>query len=138
MLIYRRILGLFMLALALGMTSCAPLSKAVPVISEAALVLTDATNAVNIAEAELAALHLSPHAQAEADADIAKARRAISAAGAVVAGAKDITDEQLDKALGEFRGAWGEIAGLFGAQAPPTARPVSLPVPLAMRHVKAP
>jgi len=133
----RSISTFVLLTLALSVTGCASLPKAESAISEAALVLTDATNAVNIAESELAALHLPSDAQADAAADIAKARQAISAADAIVDGAKDLTGEHLDAALAQFRVAWGEIAHLFAAQTPPNSRPVPLPIPLAVRRAGA-
>jgi len=132
------LIGSLTLVFGLGAGGCVPLSNASRVISQAALVLTDATNAVNIAEAELVALNLSPSEKADADAVIAKARQAIAAADATVAGAKDITDEQLDAALAQFRIAWGDIGRTYAAQTLSNARTAVLPVPLALRHVKAP
>jgi len=132
-----RMPAMLMLVLAFSTTGCVPLSSASRVISQAALILTHATNAVNIAEGDLSALHLSPNEQVEGDLVIAKAREAISAADATVAGAKDITDEQLDAALAQFRMAWNDVATFFSAQTPPNARVVTLPVPLAVRRENA-
>jgi len=131
-----RTLAMLMLVLAFSTTGCVPPSTASRVISEAAIVLTDATNAVNIAEGDLSAVHLSPDEQAEGDLVIAKAREAISAADATVAGAKDITDEELDTALAQFRVAWSDITAFLNAQTPPNARAATLPVPLAVRRLK--
>lgn len=134
---WRRMFAMLMLVLAFSATGCVPPSSASRVISEAAIVLTDATNAVNIAEGDLSALHLSPNEETEGNVVIAKAREAIAAADAMVAGAKDITDEQLDAALAQFRVAWSDITTFFNAQTPPNARALTLPLPLAVQRVKA-
>jgi hypothetical protein len=127
-----------MLLLGLTLSGCSGLfGPATPYLAEAAVVIADAGNAVNAAEALLPSLHLNADAEASAKEVFVRARAALSAAAAAVDGAKDLTNEQLDSSLSAFRSAWADIQRVFaGNQSAARRSSVELPVPLAVRRVR--
>jgi len=127
-----------LLLLSITLSGCSGLfSSASPYLAEAAVVIADAGNALDAAEALLPSLHLSADEEASAKAVIARARDALSAAAAADDGVKDLTSEQLDASLAAFRSAWADIQRAFAGKhigaAPASAE---LPVPLAVRRVR--
>lgn len=123
--------------LSVTLSGCSGLfASAKPYLAEAAVVIADAANAVNAAEALLPSLHLSAEGEASAKALIARARAALSAAAAADDGAKDLTSEQLDASLSAFRAAWADIQRAFSGKHIGAERATAaLPVPLAVRRV---
>jgi len=126
-----------LLLLGVTLTGCSGLfASANPYLAEAAVVIADAGNAVDAAEALLPSLHLSAEEEASAKAVIARARAALSAAAAADDGVKDLTSEQLDASLAAFRAAWADIQRTFAGKQIGAARAsAALPVPLAVRRV---
>jgi len=127
-----------LLLLSITLSGCSGLfSSASPYLAEAAVVIADAGNALDAAEALLPSLHLSADEEASAKAVIARARAALSAAAAADDGVKDLTSEQLDASLAAFRSAWADIQRAFAAKHIGAARgSAELPVPLAVRRVR--
>ncbi len=129
-----------MSALMFSFSACAGFSKtAHSVIDQAGLVIADASNAISVAEAILPLLHLSEADATKVQSDIAKARTELSAAALAETAATELTDEQLDASLADFRQTWALIQeGLKPTVSKPSmAREVvvTLPVPLAVRRV---
>jgi hypothetical protein len=130
----------FLIGLSFMIGGCSAFVKAVtPVLSEAGIVLADASNAVSIAEAMLPILHLSESENSAVTADIAKARTELSAAALAETATKDLTEGQLDASLADFRKTWALIASTLK---PSTLKPafakttnIELPIPLAVRRV---
>jgi len=127
-----------LLFLGVMLTGCSGLfASATPYLAEAAVVIADAGNALDAAEALLPSLHLSADEEASAKAVIARARAALSAAAAADDGVKDLTSEQLDASLAAFRAAWADIQHTFAAKhIGATRASAALPVPLAVRRVR--
>lgn len=131
-----------LIALALTLSGCAGIQKALPsVLSEAALVVADASNALSVAEAILPILHLSEPADSDARSLIAKARTELSAAALAENATKELSEEQLDASLADFRKTWALIESTL--KPPMAAKPsmarevvVALPMPLAVRRVQ--
>jgi hypothetical protein len=99
------------------------------------VLIADAGNAVSAAEALLPTLHLGADEQASVEALVARARAALAAAAAANDGAADITSEQLDASLAEFRAAWADLQQAFSAKHPAaTNADPGLPVPLAVHR----
>jgi hypothetical protein len=117
-------------ALALVTPGCGLLPVIGPALSEAALVITDAVNAVDAAEALLPSLHLSAADDTVLEADIAKCRAALAAAATADEGAKDLTEAQLDASLADFRTAWADLETVFAAK-----KLAALSVPIAVKRV---
>jgi hypothetical protein len=126
-----------LLLLIVTLTGCRGLfAPATPYLAEAAVVIADAGNAVNAAEALLPSLHLGADQETSAKAIIARARAALSAAAAATDGAKDLTSEQLDASLAAFRAAWADIQRAFAGKHIGAERAsAALPAPLAVRRV---
>ena len=126
-----------LLLLGVTLTGCSGLfASATPYLAEAAVVIADAGNAVNAAEALLPSLRLSAEEEASAKTVIARARAALSAAAAADDGVKALTSEQLDASLAAFRAAWADIQRTFAGKQIGAARAsAALPVPLAVRRV---
>ena len=127
-----------LLFLGVTLTGCSGLfASATPYLAEAAVVIADAGNALDAAEALLPSIHLSAEEEASAKAVIARARAALSAAAAADDGVKDLTSEQLDSSLAAFRAAWADIQRTFAAKhIGATRASAALPVPLAVRRVR--
>jgi len=105
---------------------CGLFAAAAPYLAEAAVLIADATNAVNAAEST----HLI-------DPDlIARARAALAAAAKADNGLQDLTAEQLDASLADFRSAWAAIQQVYAAKhvGASVGDGVSFPVPLAIRR----
>jgi len=128
--------GLFVLSVSLA--GCSGLfGSATPYLAEAAVVIADAGNAVDAAEALLPSLHLGADEEAAVRDVIARARAALSAAAAADEGAKDLTSEQLDASLAAFRAAWADIQRAFAKKHIGAGNvSATLPVPLAVRRVQ--
>jgi hypothetical protein len=126
-----------LLLLSFTLAGCSGLfASARPYLAEAAVLIADAANAVNAAEALLPSLHLSADEETSAKAVIARARAALSAAAAAEEGAEDLTSEQLDASLAAFRAAWSDIERAFARNHIGAERAsAALPVPLAVRRV---
>lgn len=125
------------LAACLMLSGCGLFAAAAPYLAEAAVVLSDAVNAVDAAQAMLPSLHLSDADQTKAEADIAKLRQFIAAAAAADDGAKDLTSEQLDDSLADFRKTWADLQQTFaGKRVGVVDGAAVLPVPLAVRRVQ--
>jgi len=127
-----------LLLLSITLSGCSGLfSSASPYLAEAAVVIADAGNAIDAAEALLPSLHLSADEEASAKAVIARARAALAAAAAADDGVKDLSSEQLDASLSAFRSAWADIQRAFAGKHIGAARAsAELPVPLAVRRVR--
>jgi len=120
-----------------SMTGCGLFAAAAPYLAEAAVLISDAVNAVDAAQALLPSLHLTEAEQAQAEKIIAKARLALAAAAKADDGATDLTAEQLDASLADFRAAWADLQGTLSAKRIGAAEgALALPVPLAVRRVK--
>jgi hypothetical protein len=104
---------------------CGLFAVAAPYLAQAAVLLSDASNAVGAAEST----HLI-------DPDlIARARAALAAAAAADNGATDLTAEQLDASLADFRAAWVDIQRVYATKRIGAAQGgIGLPVPLAVRR----
>jgi len=126
-----------LLVLSVSLAGCSGLfAPATPYLAKAAVVIADAGNAVDAAEALLPSLHLGAEEEAAVRDVIARARAALSAAAAADEGAKDLTSEQLDASLAAFRAAWADIQRAFGRKHIGASNAsASLPVPLAVRRV---
>lgn len=132
----RKILGL-VLVFSLALGGCGLFAVAGPWLAEAAVLISDAVNAVDAAEALLPSLHLDAKAEAEAEAAIGRCRAALAAAAAADDGAKDLTAEQLDASLAAFRTAWIDIQVLFASpHIGATSPPYRLPMPLAVKRAE--
>lgn len=116
---------------------CGLFAAAAPYVAQAAIVISDAINAIDAAEALLPSLHLTSEEQASVEKLISRLRAAASAAAKADAGASDLTAEQLDASLADFRAAWADLQGVFAAHRKVGAGPGAegLPVPLALRRV---
>lgn len=130
------LIGLALAAL-LVIPGCGLLSAAYPVIAEAGVVIADAINAVDAAQALLPTLHLDASQEAAAEDVIARARKALAAAAEADQGAKDLTEEQLDASLAAFRAAWQDLETAIKSKRAGASAGVddALPVPLAVRRV---
>lgn len=127
--------GLIALCLTLG--GCGLAAVVGPYLAEAAVLIADAVNAIDAAQALLPSLHLSESEQAKADAAIGKCRQALAAAAKADDGAKDLTAEQLDASLADFRAAWIDIQVLFASpHIGATAPAYMLPMPLAVKRAE--
>lgn len=112
--------------LALALSGCGLLAAASPYLAEAGVLIADASNAVSTAEAT----HL-------VDADlIARARATLAAAAHADDGLRDLSAEQLDASLADFRKAWADIVRAYSAKRVGASADGSavLPVPLAVRR----
>jgi hypothetical protein len=118
---------LAMLCFAFHVNACGLFAAAAPYLAEAAVLIADATNAVDAAEST----HLiDPEL-------IARARAALAAAAAADDGAKDLTAEQLDASLVAFRAAWADIQKVYAAKRVGAAAGAPmLPMPLAVRRAQ--
>ena len=126
--------GLFLICWILP--GCGAFATSDPRYAQAAIFIADAGNAVSAAEALIPSLKLDGEQAASARELIARARAALSAAGAADNGAKDLSAEQLDASLADFRTAWADIQLAIAAQriATTDASPV-LPTPVCMGSV---
>lgn len=120
----------------LTLGGCGLFAAAVPYLAEAAVVISDAVNAVDAAEALVPSLHLTPSEQAKVEADIARARKFLAAAARADQGAQHLTAEELDASLADFRGAWKELQEDFAAKRGVALGAEGLPVPLAVVRVR--
>lgn len=124
------------LSLGLLIPGCAAFAAISPWVAQAAVIISDAVNAINAAEALLPSLHLGADEQAKAETLIARLRAAASAAAKADAGLQDLTAEQLDASLADFRQAWVELEKVFAAKRVGASLGSSaLPKPLALRRV---
>ena len=113
------------IALLVFLPSCALFAAAAPYLAEAAVIIADAGNAVSAAEATRL---IDPEL-------IARARAALAAAAKADDGLHDLTAEQLDASLVDFRACWADIQRVYAAKRIGAAEgAVGLPVPLAVRR----
>ncbi len=131
-------LAMACIALVLLIPGCGLFAAVGPVLAEAAVVISDAVNAVDAAEALLPNLHLAADEQAKAEQLIARARQALAAAAAADDGAKDLSEEQLDASLADFRAAWADLQSAFASKAKVGLCEgcFFLPEPLAVKRVR--
>lgn len=132
----------FLACMTLG--GCALFAAAAPYLAEAAVVIGDAINDLDLVEGLINQFPgLSPASKAALDAKLAAARVALQAAAAADSGAQDLTAEQLDASLAAFRTAWKDLssaladAGIVsGSKFAANGINVAIPVPLALRRVQ--
>lgn len=125
------------IAMALSVTGCGLVNAAFPVIAEAGVLIADAVNAVDAAQALIPSLNLSAAEDAKIEADISKCRQFLAAAAAADNGAKDLTEAQLDASLADFRAAWADLESAFAAKQKASLCEgcLFLPEPLAVKRV---
>jgi len=115
---------------------CGAFASSDPHYAQAAIFIADAASAVSAAEALLPSLKLDDKETASARELVARARAALSAAAAADNGAKDLSAEQLDASLADFRTAWADIQLAIAPRRTDTtdASPM-LPTPVCMGSV---
>lgn len=119
------------LPILLLMVGCAAI---LPYLAEASVVLADAVNSVDAAEALLPRLHLPEATNASAMADLAKCRKGIADADKLVDGATDLNAQKLDAALSDFKAAWTDLKSVIETAPNGIGATNVLPEPLALRR----
>ncbi len=88
------------------------MSKLVPILAQAGVLIAGADSDIGIVEAAAAAFfgqHPNGQAQAAVAEGIAKARAGISAATRAIDGAQSLTQADVDKAIADFVAAWADL-----------------------------
>lgn len=139
----------FAVLFALALPSCASLKHVQPFLNDAQAAVGDTAAVIETIRSVVSIFflaHPSPQAQIQVETKLATVALSFSAATRILRGASSATNEDMDKAWTDFRGAYAELVSVMkdlgivpadGKFATSKGATITIPEPLALQRPKS-